>query len=84
MPQKKNTPAMTEAQMDAVTRSTGEELAAQPRIKVKLYQVPEGSTDRPLPDEVVSINGYTYQIKRGEEVEVPESVHAVLQQAGRL
>ncbi len=82
MPQKKQ--EMSEAQMDAISRDTGEALSAQPKKKVRLYQVPEGSTDRPLPDETVQINGYTYVIKRGEEVEVPESVHAVLQEAGRL
>jgi predicted patatin/cPLA2 family phospholipase len=83
MPKKKQQ-KMSEAQMDAVTRSTGDELAAQPRVKVKLYQVPDASSDKPLPDETVQINGYTYVIKRGEEVEVPESVHQVLRQAGRL
>ena len=40
--------------------------------------MPDASSDKPLPDETVQINGYTYVIKRGEEVEVPESVHQVL------
>jgi hypothetical protein len=82
MPTKKKA-EMSEAQMEAIARDTGEALAAQPRVKVKLYQVPD-SESKKLPDETVQINGYTYVIKRGVEVEVPESVYEVLKHAGRL
>lgn len=75
---------MSDAEMAAVTKSTAEALAAMPTRKVKLFQVPEGSTDNRLPDETVQINGFTYQIQRGVEVEVPEEVAAILERAGRL
>lgn len=59
-------------------------LSEQPKRTIKLYQVPENSTDNPLPDEFVSINGYPFVIKRGVNVDVPETVAEVLEQAGRL
>lgn len=34
-------------------------------------------------DETVQINGYTYQIKGGERVQVPEQVAELLYEAGR-
>lgn len=79
---KKN--AMTEEEMDRITRSTAEELADQPKRRIRLHQVPVAAGDPPMPDETVCINGYIYQIKRGEDVEVPESVYQVLVQAGRI
>ncbi len=82
MPTKKKA-EMSEAEMEAIAKDTGEALAAQPKVKVKLYQVPD-SESKKLPDETVQINGYTYVIKRGVEVEVPESVYEVLEHAGRL
>lgn len=74
----------TEAQMAAVTKTTEQLLSKQKKRKVRLYQVSNGSADKPLEDVTVQINGHTYQIKRGEEVDVPESVYQVLEQAGRL
>lgn len=58
-------------------------LDEQPKMRIRLHQVSEDSTDRPLPDEHVHINGYSYHLKRGVELEVPESVYEVLVQAGR-
>jgi hypothetical protein len=75
---------VTEAQMDAMTADTAEALSGQPTKTVRLYQAPETSPEGTLPDEVVQINGHTYQIKRGVEVEIPETVHDVLVQAGRI
>lgn len=75
---------VSDAQLDQITRRTAEILADQPKRRVKLHQVPRGSTETPLPDETVCINGHIYQIQRGVEVEVPQSVYEVLEQAGRL
>lgn len=80
----KETANVSEGQMDAVSEGTGLALKEQPKKTIKLYQVPPGSTDNQLPDEVVCINGYVYQIQRGVEVEVPESVAQVLADAGRV
>lgn len=65
-------------------RAIKEALDSQPKVRIKLYQVPKDSSDEKWPDEYVHINGYGYQIKRGETVEVPETVAEVLEQAGRL
>lgn len=48
------------------------------RVKLMIFEQegPEGKQDVP-----VSVNGYAYQIKRGIEVEVPESVIHVLENA---
>ncbi len=75
---------VTEAQMDAMTADTAEALSGQPTKSVRLYQAPETSPEGTLPDEVVQVNGHTYQIKRGVEVEVPETVYDILVQAGRI
>lgn len=82
--EKKDTRKLTDAEVARVSTRTGDQLKDQERRTIKLYQHPPGSTDQPLPDETVSINGYTYQIKRGVPVEVPESVAQVLEQAGRV
>lgn len=85
MPKSKDEkPAVSDAQLDRITKRTAEALAAQPKHRVKLYQVPKGSSEKQLPDETVCINGHIYQIQRGTEVEVPQSVYEVLEQAGRL
>lgn len=84
MPKTKEKTAVSDAEMQAVTRRTAEVLAEQPTRRVKLRQVPKGSTETPLPDETVCINGHIFQIQRGTDVEVPQSVYDVLEQAGRL
>ncbi len=74
----------SEASFESAARQTAATLAAQEKVRIRLYQVPKDSTDRPMPDEFVSINGHNYSIKRGETVEVPQSVYEVLEHAGRL
>lgn len=56
-----------------------QELESQKKVGVFIAQLPANSSDDPMPDVTVSINGYNYQIQRGVEVEVPESVAQVLQ-----
>lgn len=74
----------TEAQMAEMVEDTAAGLSEQPKKSVRLYQAPETSTQATLADEVVQVNGHTYQIKRGVEVEVPETVYDVLVQSGRI
>lgn len=76
--------AMSEAEIQQVTESTAKALADQPKRKVRLYQVPNGSSEKKLPDETVCVNGHIFQIQRGVEVEVPQTVYEVLSQAGRI
>jgi hypothetical protein len=86
--------ALNERDMDQITKTTGEVLAAQPKVKVRL---PINSTKKKeleaqleagkkvdWPFETVQINGYTFQIQLGQTVEVPESVAAILEDAGMI
>lgn len=52
------------------------QLAAQPKVKIRLRQSRPGEVQ--MPDETVCINGYIFQIRRGVEVSVPQSVADIL------
>jgi hypothetical protein len=67
---------------EAVRLSTKEQLDRMPKRKVRLRKAGPGET--PLPDETVCLNGYIYQIQRGVEVEVPEAIYDILDEAGRI
>lgn len=81
---------MNDAEMQKVTTSTAKKLAAQPKEKIKIYLSPEerqkleSNPKLPWPFETVQINGHTFQIQKGKEVEVPKSVANVLRQANRI
>ena len=81
---KKREPVASEAELNLAVMDTAAALKEQPTRTVKLYQVPKDSTDRPMPDEFVQVNGHGYQIQRGVTVEIPETVYEILEQAGRL
>ena len=82
---------VTDAQLDQASNAIGKALAKQKKVRVKLYlsteeqqklkAAEEAGKKVQWPFETVNINGYTYQIQRGVEVEVPESVYEVLSQA---
>lgn len=85
---------VTEAQLDQMAVNTGKELNEQRKVKVKLYLPPEEKQrlqaatlkgiDAELPCEVVIVNGYRYSIARGQDVEVPETVAQILEEAGLI
>lgn len=82
---------VTDKGLDGVAKAVGAQLAKQKKVKVKLWlsqeeksklEAAEGAGKKIVwPFETVNINGYTYQIQRGKEVEVPESVYEVLSQS---
>lgn len=82
---------VTDKSLDGLAKDVGRQLAKQKKVKVKLYLSTEDRSKVEAaqnagkkvvwPFETVSINGYTFQIQRGKEVEVPESVYEVLSQA---
>lgn len=85
---------MTDSAMDQVTQTTAQILAEQPKKKIRIF-LPKEEKDKlkaaeeagkkvAWPSEFVSINGYNYQIQKGVDVEVPESVAEVLEQAGLI
>lgn len=85
---------MTESQMDTVTKTTGELLGEQGKRKIKIYMNPdekkkleaeiEAGKKVQWPFQTVGVNGYNYQIQLGKEVEVPETVAEILEQAGLI
>ena len=85
---------VTDAQLDQVTDAVGKALAKQKKKSVRLYLATEerqklqaaidAGKKVQWPFETVNINGYTYQIQRGVEVEVPESVYEILVQANLI
>lgn len=65
--------AMPEAESDGYEHPSKEK-----RVKLTIHEQ-EGTVGKQ--DVSVSVNGYAYQVKRGVEVEVPESVVNVLEDA---
>lgn len=85
---------MSEGEMEQVTKSTKELLDAQTKRKIRIYLPAEekkklenaqaNGKKVEWPSEFASVNGYNYQIQKGVDVEVPESVAEVLEQAGLI
>lgn len=85
---------LNEKDMDQVTENTGDLLAAQDKVKVRLHLNAE--TKQKLeaqekagkkvewPYQAVQVNGYIYQIQLGKTVEVPQTVAEILEQAGLI
>ena len=66
---------------EIVEKATGEELANGKKVRIRLPKDKLNKEDVVVP---VCINGYTYQIKRGEWVDVPEEVARILEEAGYM
>ncbi len=75
---------LTPNMIEQTVGETLEELRKAPKEKIKLWKPSDPALAKEMADEVVVINGVFYQIKRGEEVEVPAPVAEVLRNAGRL
>ena len=58
-------------------KKQAQDLTGEKLVKVRLFKDNERYKD----DVFVAVNGRSYQIKRGEEVEVPESVAEVLERS---
>ncbi len=69
---------MMETDPDAQARSTGAMLAREHKVRIKIPEDHRNPSNRVVP---VCINGYLYYINRGQSVEVPETVAAILTQA---
>jgi hypothetical protein len=68
---------VTEADMVRTKNSTKASLDAMPKAFIRLPKA--GKNDPNF--ETVQINGYTYQIMRGQDVEVPQLVKDILVEA---
>jgi hypothetical protein len=71
---------LTDAEMLKISVTTKELLDMQPKRKVRL---PKPQDPKDPNYETVQINGYTYTIMKGVEVEVPDEVAEVLFRTGR-
>lgn len=88
------TKAITEKDMENVTKTTIQLLNEQPKVKVKIFlpieerkkieAAKENGKKVDWPFETVQINGHTYQIQLGKEVEVPQTVAEILEEAGLI
>lgn len=68
---------VTEASMQQMRLSTKEVLDRMPKVQVRLRK-----PEKDAPNfETVQINGHTYQIMRGVDVEVPQLVKDILVEA---
>lgn len=72
------------AEYNAMDKSVKDTLQNQEKVRVRLFQVPKDSSDEPLPDQEVAVNGYVYVLKRGVSLEVPQTVADILEQAGHI
>lgn len=71
---------VTDAEMQQDTELTAQTLREEPKKTIMLSPA-DAASGTPLSDVTVSVNGHTYQIKRGVEVEVPKTVYNVLADA---
>jgi len=72
---------LTDAQLDYLAKAAGEEIKKLPKVKIRIPKDPLNPKDEVVP---VCINGYIWQIKRGETVEVPKPVADILADAGYI
>lgn len=72
---------LTDAEMDSAAKLTGNALSEEAKVKIKIPKDPLNKDNTAVP---VGINGYFYNIKRGETVEVPESVASLLERGGYI
>ena len=50
----------------------------------KTVRLPKAKDEKDLDYVPVGVNGYIFQVKRGEEVKVPTTVYNILEQSGYL
>ena len=66
------------ADFDRMAKSVGNQLAKQPQVEIKIPIDKRNELDKVV---AVRINGYIYEIKRGEKVKVPQTVAQILEDA---
>lgn len=72
-------PTLTSTELEQVVLDTQAQLKAQKKYMIRIRK----DKDPKAPNyETVQINGYTFTIKKGEDVEVPETVRDILVEAG--
>lgn len=77
---KTTAPPLVEADMVRMKNKTKEALDKMPKMPVRLVARPKDQVNF----ETVQINGYTIQIQRGVQVEVPQLVYELLENANLI
>jgi hypothetical protein len=72
--------SLTDAEMHNISLTTKQLLDLQPKRNVRL---PKQQDPKEPNYETVQINGYTYTIMKGVDVELPEEVYNILVRTGR-
>lgn len=75
----KNVNAVERVEMLKIMADTAKKLKAEPKRTIMLPL-----RDEKEADVFVALNGSRYQIKRGEEVEVPESIYKILIESQKM
>lgn len=78
--QEEHNAAVTDAQMQQDSELTAQTLANEPKKTIHLAPA-DAASGSPLADVTVNVNGHTYQIKRGVDVAIPETVYGVIADA---
>ena len=75
---------MENKETKVVEKTSGSFIDKLKKQKKVTISIPLRDDDEEGAFEVVSINGYIYQIKKGEDVEVPVEVKKRLTKSGRI
>jgi hypothetical protein len=85
---KKITTNISDTEMDRIAKENGEKIKAESGLVTiripKISKDPNRLDDNDKVPVPVTVNGYTWYIKRGEKVEVPKVVEDILEEAGYL
>lgn len=72
---------ITEKEIDEIAVKTGKEANKEAKVRIRIPLDKLNPKDLVVP---VVINGYVWQINRGEAVEVPQTVADILAEAGYI
>ncbi len=78
-PKKIKAPILSSEQLAQAVLSTKEALDRQPKRKIRIRKDPNPKAPN---YETCQVNGYTYTIMKGVDVEVPQTVYEILSEAG--
>lgn len=69
---------LTDLKIDEMAENFGKKLNGEKKVAVKIPFDSRNPGDKVVP---VCLNGYIFEIKRGEKIEVPASIAAILEEA---
>lgn len=73
---------ITPFEMSQITLGTKAQLELQPKVRIRLQRKNPRIDPKNPEYEIVQINGHTFQIMKGVDVDVPQEVANILKEAG--